>query len=232
MDGPPDGPTPPARLTHRTTAQTQIDYMPFDPTVKRTEGTIVLPSGESFKVSKGAPHVIMALLDQAKYKGVIDQVEKDVHNFGERGIRSLAVAKTKGGVDGEWQMAGLLTFLDPPRPDTKDTIDRARDYGVEVKMITGDHLLIAKETSRVLGMGTDIRDAHLLPKLDENQKPPANLMDHFHYIESTNGFAQVYPEHKFLIVEALRRGGYKVRACVCACLGLMWLGWLGLVGVA
>lgn len=192
--------------------------MPFDPTVKRTEGTVVLPSGESFKASKGAPHIILNLLDKTKYSSIIDQVEKDVHNFGERGIRCLAVARTMGGPDGEWRMAGLLTFLDPPRPDTKDTIERARDYGVEVKMITGDHLLIAKETSRVLGMGTDIRDSSMLPKLDEDQKPPSDLMDHFHYIEATNGFAQVYPEHKFLIVEALRRGGYKVGHCLVVCL--------------
>ena len=198
--------------------------MPFDPTVKRTEGTIVLPSGESFKASKGAPHIILNLLDKSKYASIIDQVEKDVHNFGERGIRCLAVARTMGGPDGEWRMAGLLTFLDPPRPDTKDTIERAREYGVEVKMITGDHLLIAKETSRVLGMGTDIRDSSMLPKLDEDQKPPKDLMDHFSYIEATNGFAQVYPEHKFLIVEALRRGGYKVRRTARRCTNwaLLW----------
>jgi magnesium-transporting ATPase (P-type) len=70
------------------------------------------------------------------------RVERDVTVLGERGIRSLAVAKKDG--DGPWRMLGLLTFLDPPRPDTKDTIDRAHGYGVDVKMITGDHLLIAK----------------------------------------------------------------------------------------
>jgi len=123
----------------------------------------------------------------------------------------LAVAKTKGSADGPWELIGLLTFLDPPRPDTKDTIDRARDFGVEVKMITGDHLLIAKETARQLGMGTHIENAGKLPKLGEDRKAPANLMDFFSYVEETSGFAQVFPEHKFLIVEVLRRGGYKVR---------------------
>jgi len=188
----------------------QTAYMPFDPTVKRTEGTITLPTGENFKVTKGAPHVILGLLDQERQKGVIEQCEKDVEALGERGIRSLAVAKTKKGVEGAWEMVGLLTFLDPPRPDTKETIDRARDYGVEVKMITGDHLLIAKETARQLGMGTHIENAAKLPKLDEDRKPPKNLMEYFDYIEATSGYAQVFPEHKFLIVETLRRGGYKV----------------------
>jgi H+-transporting ATPase len=130
----------------------QTAYMPFDPTIKRTEGTITLPTGESFKVSKGAPHIILHLLDEATNADVIAKCEKDVEGLGERGIRALAVAKTKGGVDGPWEMVALLTFLDPPRPDTKDTIDRAGQYGVEVKMITGDHLLIAKETARQLGM--------------------------------------------------------------------------------
>jgi len=188
----------------------QTDYMPFDPTVKRTEGTITLPTGETFKVSKGAPHIILHLLDQETNAAIIEQCDKDVESLGERGIRSLAVAKTKGSADGPWEMVGLLTFLDPPRPDTKDTIERAAKFGVEVKMITGDHLLIAKETARQLGMGTNIENAALLPKLEEDGTAPANLMDHLQYIEATSGFAQVFPEHKFLIVEALRRGGYKV----------------------
>lgn len=136
-------------------------------------------------------------------------MERDVERLGERGIRSLAVAKTNA--HGSWEMAGLLTFLDPPRPDTKHTIDRAREYGVEVKMVTGDHTLIAQETARQLGMGSDIKDASLLPTLDADGKPPADLGAYFEYVESTSGFAQVFPEHKFLIVEVLRRGGYKVR---------------------
>ncbi|TFJ85011.1 hypothetical protein NSK_003435 [Nannochloropsis salina CCMP1776] len=187
----------------------QLDYMPFDPTIKRTEGTVQLPSGETFKVSKGAPHIIMHLVDQEVHAATVAQCDKDVEALGERGIRSLAVAKTKGSADGPWELIGLLTFLDPPRPDTKDTIERANKFGVEVKMITGDHLLIAKETARQLSMGTTIENAALLPKLEEDGKPPKNLMDYFKYIEATSGFAQVFPEHKFLIVEALRRGGYK-----------------------
>ena len=103
-------------------------------------------------------------------------MEKDVAELGSRGIRSLAVARTVGSVDGPWQMVGLLTFLDPPRPDTKDTIDRSNAFGVAVKMITGDHLLIAKETARVLGMGTQIDDAQGLPMLEEGGKIPDDLM--------------------------------------------------------
>lgn len=65
----------------------------------------------------------------------------------------------------KWEMVGLLTFLDPPRPDTKETIHKAMAFGVDVKMITGDHNLIAKETSRQLGMGTNIQNSQASPKL-------------------------------------------------------------------
>eukprot|EP01012_Entosiphon_sulcatum_P038967 TRINITY_DN508_c0_g1_i1.p1 TRINITY_DN508_c0_g1~~TRINITY_DN508_c0_g1_i1.p1 ORF type:complete len:933 (-),score=160.22 TRINITY_DN508_c0_g1_i1:390-3188(-) len=183
-----------------------LDHIPFDPTVKRTEGTIRLPDGTSFKTTKGAPHIILKLTSDEQIK---HQVEKDVHRFGERGIRSLAVAKTDAA--GNWQMVGLLTFLDPPRPDTKDTIEKANHYGVEVKMITGDQILIARETARVLGMGTKIQDPTGLPSLPADGKPPANLGKMYgEPIMAANGFAQVYPEHKFLIVEALRQIGFKV----------------------
>lgn len=61
-------------------------------------------------------------LPQGRDEVVAAKIEKDVHELGIRGIRSIAVAKTDES--GHWKMLGLLTFLDPPRPDTKATIDR------------------------------------------------------------------------------------------------------------
>ncbi|KAG2499212.1 hypothetical protein HYH03_002792 [Edaphochlamys debaryana] len=178
---------------------TQLDYMPFDARAKRTEGT----------VTKGAPHIIVALLPPSEAP-VRAAVEAAVRSFGQRGIRCLAVAKTDSQ-DGPWRMAGLLTFLDPPRPDTKQTIDRALEFGVDVKMITGDHLLIAKETSRVLGLGTNIQEPSHLPTVDAEGKPPKDLgVKYGKIIMEADGFAQVYPEHKYLIVEALRQNGFAV----------------------
>ena len=185
----------------------QLDFMPFDPVVKRTGGT-VRENGVVFKTTKGAPHVLLKLChnDEVKHK-----CEADVHGFGSRGIRCLAVARTYGDND-EWHMLGLLTFLDPPRPDTKKTIEDANLYGVAVKMITGDHLLIAKETARVLGMNDYIKSADGLPLLDPvTKKKPANLSrDYGDACLAADGFAQVFPEHKYLIVECLRELGYKV----------------------
>ena len=181
--------------------------------IKRTEGTVKDHStGKTFKTTKGAPHILLQLVMEGTGgdDAMAAKVEQDVDTLGKRGIRSIAVAKTDEG--GNWRMLGLLTFLDPPRPDTKQTIDRAREYGVAVKMITGDHLLIAKETSRVLGLGTHVRPAVGLPLLDPDTKEkPKDLSAKFGDIcLASDGFAEVFPEHKFLIVECLRELGYKV----------------------
>jgi H+-transporting ATPase len=191
----------------------QTGFMPFDPIVKRTEGTVI-ENGKTFKTTKGAPHVLSKLVTDSgnTNQAVIDRLEKDVFELGLRGIRSLAVAKTMDEDPEKWELLGLLTFLDPPRPDTKQTIEDANSYGVSVKMITGDHLLIACETARQLGMGDYIKSANGLPLLDpETKEKPENLSLYFgDMCLAADGFAQVFPEHKYLIVECLRELGYKV----------------------
>merc|ERR1719345_687089 len=195
----------------------QLDYLPFDPIIKRTEGTVKDKSGKinngaKFKTSKGAPQVLLKLVHEAG--GCDDALKKNITNdvtqLGKRGIRAIAVAKTDER--GVWRMMGLLTFLDPPRPDTKETVRLSRENGVAVKMITGDHLLIALETSRVLDMGGIIETAEGLPLLDpETKAKPQNLgRDYGDKFLAADGFAQTYPEHKYLIVEGLRELGYRV----------------------
>ena len=193
---------------------TQTAFMPFDPIVKRTEGTVI-ENGVTFKTTKGAPHVILKLVTDQKHdaaycESITASVEHDVFAFGMRGIRALAVAKSNP--DGIWEFLGLLTFLDPPRPDTKQTVADANSYGVVVKMITGDHFLIAKETAKMLAMGDYIKTSAGLPMLDSvTKKKPDNLSrDYGDMCLAADGFAQVFPEHKYLIVECLRELGYKV----------------------
>jgi H+-transporting ATPase len=189
----------------------QIDFLPFDPMTKRTEGTIKdKRNGTEFKTSKGAPHIMLGLLDADDHE-VREAVERDVARLGACGIRSLAVARYDTE-SGKWKMQGLLTFLDPPRPDTKQTIEDANKYGVQVKMITGDHLLIAVNTALQLGMGDKIFTAERLPLLDpETKQKPKDLSKNYGDIcLAANGFAQVFPEHKYLIVECLRELGYIV----------------------
>eukprot|EP00475_Leptophrys_vorax_P025001 TRINITY_DN3479_c0_g3_i1.p1 TRINITY_DN3479_c0_g3~~TRINITY_DN3479_c0_g3_i1.p1 ORF type:complete len:960 (+),score=272.83 TRINITY_DN3479_c0_g3_i1:233-2881(+) len=189
----------------------QLHYLPFDPVVKRTEGTVRdTTTGEVFKTTKGAPHVLLKLVGDSDHN-MVEAVENDVKSLGARGIRCLAVARTAPGNVDKWVMLGMLTFLDPPRPDTKQTIADARSFGVMVKMITGDHLLIAKNMANMLEMGDEIENADNLPLLDpETKQKPENLGKIYgNMCLYSDGFAQVFPEHKYLIVECLRELGYK-----------------------
>ena len=130
-------------------------FQPFDPVHKRTEASVTGTDGKAFKVSKGAPQVILAL--SANAAQVKPAVDKAVNEFAARGFRSLGVARAEG--DGKWQFLGVLPLFDPPRDDAKATIAAAEQMGVKVKMVTGDALAIAQETAKKLGMGTNILDA-------------------------------------------------------------------------
>src|SRR5271163_1420880 len=176
-------------------------FQPFDPVHKRTEASITGPHGMAFKVTKGAPQVILAL--SANAVEVKTAVDKAVNEFAARGFRSLGVARAEG--DGKWQFLGVLPLFDPPREDAKATIATAQHMGVKVKMVTGDALAIAKETAKKLGMGTNILDAGSLG--DEKQQNTAAVGK---AIEKADGFAQVFPEHKFHIVADLQTRGHIV----------------------
>jgi H+-transporting ATPase len=172
-----------------------VHFVPFDPVHKRSEATVCDSSGE-FKVTKGAPQVIMALCGDLG--GAAAQVDAAIDAFAARGYRSLGVAKTQ--LDGTWGLLGILSLYDPPRPDSKSTIEAARAMGVKVKMVTGDQLPIARETARTLGLGTDILDASLFGEIEQYRR--AQVAD---AIERADGFAQVFPEHKFFIVDELQQ---------------------------
>jgi H+-transporting ATPase len=130
-------------------------------------------------------------------------VDKAVNEFAQRGFRSLGVARAEG--DGAWQFLGVLPLFDPPRKDAKATIATAEQMGVKVKMVTGDAIAIAQETAKTLGMGTGILDAAGLG--DVKKKATAAEAKS---IEDADGFAQVFPEHKFHIVDVLQKHGHIV----------------------
>ncbi len=178
-----------------------LHYQPFDPVHKRTEATLKGADGKEFKVSKGAPQVILAMAANAG--AIKPSVEKAINDFAARGFRSLGVARA--GQDGQWQFLGVLPLFDPPRDDAKATIATALKMGVKVKMVTGDQLAIARETAAKLGMGTNILDASSLGDL--KQDAPSAVLDS---IERADGFAQVFPEHKYHIVEDLQKRGHIV----------------------
>jgi H+-transporting ATPase len=175
-----------------------LHFLPFDPVHKRTEAAVKGPDGHVFKVTKGAPQVILALTANAAQ--VQAPVDRAVSEFAARGFRSLGVARADEG--GEWQFLGVIPLYDPPRDDSKDTIATAQQMGVDVMMVTGDQLAIAKEIARQLGLGTNILDASLFAETSHHQA--GQLHD---AIQQVDGFAQVFPEHKYHIVEVLQEGG-------------------------
>ncbi len=178
-----------------------VHFQPFDPVHKRTEATVKGADGEEFKVTKGAPQVILEL--SANAGQVKPAVDKAVNEFAERGFRSLGVARAGG--DGQWQFLGVLPLFDPPREDAKATIATALEMGVKIKMVTGDQLAIAQETAKKLGMGANILDASGLG--DVKREETAAVAES---IENADGFAQVFPEHKFHIVDVLQKRGHIV----------------------
>jgi H+-transporting ATPase len=182
----------PFKITH---------FQPFDPVHKRTEATVTAADGTTFKVTKGAPQVIQGLAENAA--AVKDQVDKAVNDFAKRGFRALGVARADG--DGKWQLMGVLALFDPPRDDAKSTVATAAAMGVKIKMVTGDALAIAKETAKTLGMGTNILDGASLG--DSKTKETAAEIKS---VEDADGFAQVFPEHKFHIVDILQKHGHIV----------------------
>ncbi|PSS07869.1 Plasma membrane ATPase [Actinidia chinensis var. chinensis] len=184
----------------------EIHFLPFNPTDKRTALTYIDGNGKMHRVSKGAPEQILNL---AHNKSDIERrVHAVIDKFAERGLRSLAVAYQevpegrKESAGGPWQFIGLMPLFDPPRHDSAETIRRALNLGVNVKMITGDQLAIGKETGRRLGMGTNMYPSSALLGQNKDESIAALPIDEL--IEKADGFAGVFPEHKYEIVKRLQ----------------------------
>ncbi|GAV85502.1 E1-E2_ATPase domain-containing protein/Cation_ATPase_N domain-containing protein/Hydrolase domain-containing protein [Cephalotus follicularis] len=184
----------------------EVHFFPFNPVDKRTALTYIDSDGNWHRASKGAPEQILTLCNckedvKKKAHAVIDK-------FAERGLRSLGVGrqevpeKSKESPGGPWQFVGLLPLFDPPRHDSAETIRRALHLGVNVKMITGDQLAIAKETGRRLGMGTNMYPSATLLGQSKDESIAALPVEEL--IEKADGFAGVFPEHKYEIVKKLQ----------------------------
>jgi H+-transporting ATPase len=180
-----------------------VKFTPFDPIHKRTEATIQDGQGKTFKVTKGAPQVIIELCHLKD--DTQTQAQKVVDEMAAKGYRTLGVARADNG--DAWQFLGILPLYDPPRMDAAETIALAQAHGIEVKMITGDNAAIGREIAGQLGLGTNIQPAtDLFPKESECELGDAMVEK----IEKADGFAEVFPEHKYNIVKALQNRGHLV----------------------
>lgn len=188
----------------KISAYEQKNFVPFDPVHKKTEATIKDGQGKTFKVSKGAPQVIM---DMCRLDGeTSDKAQKSVDDLAAKGYRTLGVARSEG--NDTWRFLGILPLFDPPREDSASTIADAKKHGLKIKMVTGDDVAIGREISRQLGLTDAIQPATQLFKKDAD-------MDHLDakvitQIEKAGGYARVFPEHKYGIVKALQSRGHIV----------------------
>jgi H+-transporting ATPase len=169
-----------------------VTFKPFDPLSKRTEATVEDTAGDRFKVTKGAPQIVLSLV--AKNKTIDSRVNSLVEAFAKKGYRALGVARTDER--GKWQFVGLFAIYDRPREDSASTVKTAQSMGVNVKMVTGDHIAIAREIASEVGLGTNIVGADSFLEKDKSEAESV--------VERADGFAQVFPEHKYRIVELLQ----------------------------
>ncbi|RYR13915.1 hypothetical protein Ahy_B04g070663 isoform J [Arachis hypogaea] len=160
----------------------EVHFLPFNPVDKRTALTYIDADGNWHRASKGAP--------------------EQVTIFSLFMILQEVPEKSKDSPGAPWQFVGLLSLFDPPRHDSAETIRRALNLGVNVKMITGDQLAIAKETGRRLGMGTNMYPSASLLGQDKDASIAALPVEEL--IEKADGFAGVFPEHKYEIVKKLQ----------------------------
>jgi len=231
----------------------QKNFIPFDPIRKRTESLVECEDGELI-VTKGAPQVIIELCNEREFDKAA--AYQKVEEFAENGFRTIGVAYKKPG-EKKFHFVGLIPLFDPPREDSKQAIEEAKRYGVEVKMVTGDNIAVAKYIAKILNIGEKIYSARELrgetyeeyvilaeviakallqvrenlsekeaekeakkiavavEKELENRKLPSGIVKRHEseivrLIEEANGFAEVFPEDKYFIVDKLQKAGHIV----------------------
>ncbi|EMC93693.1 hypothetical protein BAUCODRAFT_125525 [Baudoinia panamericana UAMH 10762] len=172
-------------------------FTPFDPVSKRIT-TICTLRGDRFTCAKGAPKAILNLSSCTKEQA--DLFRDKATEFARRGFRSLGVAYQKNNEP--WVLLGMLSMFDPPREDTAQTIVEAQQLGVPVKMLTGDAIAIAKETCKMLALGTKVYNSQKLIHGGLSGSTQHDL------VERADGFAEVFPEHKYQVVEMLQQRGH------------------------
>lgn len=172
-------------------------FTPFDPVSKRIVA-VVTCDGVRYTCTKGAPKAVLQLSNSSKETA--DVYRNKSAEFAHRGFRSLGVAVQKEGE--EWDLLGMLPMFDPPREDTAHTISEAQNLGISVKMLTGDALAIAKETCKMLAMGTNVYNSDKLIHGGLSGVMAGDL------VEKADGFAEVFPEHKYQVVEMLQQRGH------------------------
>ena len=195
------------RAKNALTKYRVIEFHPFDPVSKKVSAIVESPQGERIICVKGAPLFVLKTVEEDHpVPEEVDVAYKNkVAEFAIRGFRSLGVARKRAA--GSWEILGIMPCADPPRHDTAQTINEAKTLGLSIKILTGDAVGIAKETSRQLGLGTNVYNAERLGLSGGGTMPGSEVYD---FVEAADGFAEVFPQHKYNVVEILQQRGYLV----------------------
>jgi len=178
----------------------QVSYTPFSPGTKRTEA-VVRAGDRSFRIVKGAARTIIGM-SRDNDEASAAEAEKAAEGFSAKGYRVLAVAESEEGNSDRFRLAGLVAIADPVRPDSESMIGEIKSLGIKAMMLTGDSLAIAREIAGQVGIGSRIRQAGELKGISPEQQ--------LELINECDGFAEVYPEDKFMIVKLLQEAGHSV----------------------
>ncbi|CAL5865998.1 uncharacterized protein PFLUO_LOCUS205 [Penicillium psychrofluorescens] len=184
-----------------------VEFFPFDPVTKKVTAVVESPDGERIVCLKGAPKAVLSTIEEDRPlpEKVSTAYREKVAEFARRGFRALGVARKCR--DNDWEILGIMPCSDPPRHDTAKTIAEAKSLGLQIKMLTGDAVGIARETARQLGLGTNIYNAERLGVTGGGDMPGSELYD---FVEAADGFAEVFPQHKYSVVEILQKRGHLV----------------------
>lgn len=183
-------------------------FRPFDAERKYADADVVA-GDRAFTVAKGAPQVIVNLTRAAPE--LRKTVSEKVDELARDGYRALGVARTDA--DGRWTYLALLALLDPPREDSAEVIHDAMEHGISVRMVTGDHLAIAKQIARQVGLGGNILEAgdvfgDSASEQHQDHAPVAAALRQ--RVVQADGFAEVTPEHKYTIIRSFQSDGHIV----------------------
>ena len=176
-----------------------LSFVPFSPQTRRTEALVQIDGG-TIRVLKGAVETVaeVAGLDA----GARVALRARANDEAQKGFRILAVARAHG--EEPFRLAGIVMLYDAPRADSRRLIDELRELGVGVKMLTGDALPVAGVVARELNLGEIVRAPDLKAAQKESETRAAELAD------GSDGFAEVFPEDKFLVVKSLQAAGHVV----------------------
>jgi len=188
----------------KTQEYTKVRSVGFNPIYKRVLYEYDHPKHGRISIAKGLPAKVIDTADggeddaedQFKVEG-LSQIQATVkqvdYDFSKKGYKTLGVSVRFG--DGQWKFCGILPMLDPPRHDSAQTVKNLQAAGIRVKMITGDHLNIAKETCKLIGMGQNIYTGEATRVASEQTNE---------LVWNADGFAQVLPKDKREVIMILR----------------------------